>query len=369
MDAGQRHRFIQQVLRLVSDPEKRRLATDLFNDQTATPGAPAEPSTAKRISTFWRSTPIWGGLGVLSGAIASQLSLKLLFVAVWGIFLFEVIRVGFFSGMVRKIVGNLLAGFLLAVIFFYLYRVSPKPKESPTLDQQADAVVDKVSKKFPWLSEPPTKSTTPVDTPKPTDVFLLSQPRTMVNMSGDFTSTLPLWIRYQGGSGQTISPVAVGMFIDITNQTAIPQKIKAYSVAIKTPSCGWTYLSPVSMRSVQVFWMDNVKAAMPMDFSSNGLDFLLERPIRPYGTVSGWWLFDSRDKCPIGVGDAIQYRVTLDTFSGRKLDRVTDSERISNTSPLPGSTERHMTGWTFVVTTIPQDLSHDVVRFYADPVD
>lgn len=92
---------------------------------------------------------------MLGGALASQLSLRLLFAAVWGIFLFEVIRVGFFSSKIGKITGNIVTGLSLVVLFFALYRVSPKPKELPTLDQQADAVVDKVTKKLPWLSAPP----------------------------------------------------------------------------------------------------------------------------------------------------------------------------------------------------------------------
>src|ERR1700685_2817244 len=159
MDSGQRHRFIQQVLKLASDPERRRLVADLFNNHMAAPSSSdAEPKPTKKLSTFWSSTPLWGGIGVLVGAIASQLSLKLLFVAVWGVFLFEFIRVGFFPGKVRKIVGNLLMGFALGIMFLSLYKLSPKPKEPPTLDQQADAVVDKAGKKFPWLANPPKQS-------------------------------------------------------------------------------------------------------------------------------------------------------------------------------------------------------------------
>jgi hypothetical protein len=170
MDAGQRHKFIQQLLKLASDPERRRLATDLFNDHisVASPGG-VEPKSTKKLWTFWGSTPVWGGIGVIAGAIASQLSLKLLFVAVWGIFLFESIRVEFFSGKVKKVVGNVVTGILLAAIFLGLYRLSPKPKESSTLDQEADAVVDKAARKFPWLANPPKQ-----DESKPTSTVVVS---------------------------------------------------------------------------------------------------------------------------------------------------------------------------------------------------
>jgi hypothetical protein len=107
-----------------------------------------------KFSTFWGSTPIWTGIGVLIGAMASQLSLKLLFVAVWGIFVFEFVRVGFFKEKVAKLIGNMLAGIMLAVIFIGLWRLSPKPKEPTTVDQEMNAF----AQRFPWLASKPEPS-------------------------------------------------------------------------------------------------------------------------------------------------------------------------------------------------------------------
>jgi hypothetical protein len=68
-------------------------------------------------------------------------------------------RVGFFSGKAGKIPGNIGMSFVLAVIFFSLYKFSPKPKGPPTLDQQANAFVDKLARQYPWLMSPPETTT------------------------------------------------------------------------------------------------------------------------------------------------------------------------------------------------------------------
>lgn len=106
-----------------------------------------------RLSGFWGSTPVWGGIGILVGAIASQVSLKLLFAAVWGIFLFEFVRVGFFARRFGRVVGNFVTGVILALGFIALWRITPKPKDPATLDQQMDALAHK----FPFLTAPPPR--------------------------------------------------------------------------------------------------------------------------------------------------------------------------------------------------------------------
>jgi hypothetical protein len=165
MDSSQRNKFIKQLLTLVSDPERMGLAIDLFTDRMAVPSpSKAESKPTNKLSTFWGSTPVWGGIGVLVGAVASQLSLKLLFIAVWAVFVFEFTRVGFFTVRAKAIIGNFVASCVLAVVFLSLYEFSPKPKEPATLDQEADAVVDKAAKKFPWLSSP-QKIIVPVSPP------------------------------------------------------------------------------------------------------------------------------------------------------------------------------------------------------------
>ncbi|MDR3411198.1 MAG: hypothetical protein P4L87_09690 [Formivibrio sp.] len=57
------------------------------------PSPPAAPIGASKLSQFWTSTPVWGGLGVLITLIVSPWSVKLVYFAMWAVFVFEFIRI------------------------------------------------------------------------------------------------------------------------------------------------------------------------------------------------------------------------------------------------------------------------------------
>src|SRR5258708_3711641 len=50
-----------------------------------------------KLSAFWGSTPVWAAIGVLGGALGSQISLRLMYVGMWMLTVFEFMRVGFFE--------------------------------------------------------------------------------------------------------------------------------------------------------------------------------------------------------------------------------------------------------------------------------
>jgi hypothetical protein len=103
--------------------------------------------TKEKLRTFWSSTPFWAVLCMLVGAVGSQLSLNLLFFIGWAVVLFEFIRMGFVDSRKFRVVGNSIAGLLLAVLFVGLWRISPKPQTPPSLDQEMDAF----ARRFPFL--------------------------------------------------------------------------------------------------------------------------------------------------------------------------------------------------------------------------
>ncbi|MGA7057995.1 MAG: hypothetical protein WBY78_11210, partial [Terriglobales bacterium] len=80
-------------------------------------------SVFEKLAAIWGSTPVWGAVGVLIGAIVAQLSLQLLFIGVAIILWLEVVRVGFFKHQVTKIIGNICIGLVIAVAFISLWRV------------------------------------------------------------------------------------------------------------------------------------------------------------------------------------------------------------------------------------------------------
>jgi len=165
MDANQRQKFLQQLLRIVTDPERRTLARDLFSEEGNQPRITDEPKVKKGLSRLWGSTPAWGAISVLAGLLISQISLKLVFFVAWAILWAEFVRAEIFSHKWLRRIGNIAVGVALAVLFIEI-RPHAKPKEQPSLDQQMDLLANRLSQRFPWLASPPAKNE-PIQQPVP----------------------------------------------------------------------------------------------------------------------------------------------------------------------------------------------------------
>jgi len=194
-----------------------------------------------------------------------------------------------------------------------------------------------------------------------------------VNMTQRLTTqnTGDWWVSYQSYAGDTASPVALMQYVEITNLQSVPETIRSYAMAIRTEDCGWTYLSPIPLRSVAVWWTYmGLDHAIPMDFHENGLDIVLEKPIPAFGTVTGSWLFDSKVRCDVPEGSKVQYRLALTTFDGKRFEYTTPETVVSNKSHSPGNTEGHLTGPAFHVPPGPRyiDISKLYRRLYSDPI-
>jgi hypothetical protein len=217
----------------------------------------------------------------------------------------------------------------------------------------------------PKIWVPPVETTVSIEK-RSGPLFNISDPRSMINMDRKVTASLPIWVRYNSDHGDTVSPVAVAMYLDITSNLPRQDKVQNYSVAIRTAQCGWTYLVPIRVMSVDFYWLLSIAQAKPLDFTTNGLENKFEKEIPAFGTVSGWLFFDSRVRCETGVGEPIQFRITLHTFGGITFEKVTRSVSITKTSIIPGSSEANMTGMTFVTKSGLRDLSKAYVKFYGD---
>jgi hypothetical protein len=100
-----------------------------------------------KIGKFWASTPFWSGVTLLLGAIGSRVSTLLVYFAAWLLAVIEYIRIGFFKKLYLRIISVCVFGIVLVPVLAVIWKITPAQKESPTLDQQIDAV----AKKFPWL--------------------------------------------------------------------------------------------------------------------------------------------------------------------------------------------------------------------------
>jgi hypothetical protein len=134
----------------------------------------SEPTTAlkptrtnKPFSRIWGSTPGWSAVAVLVSLLAAaQISVKLLLLCIWATLWLEFVRAGFFSTQRNRRIGNTIIGAVLGVFLVQLWPFL-KPKNQPTLDQQAELMTNRLSQKFPWLASPPTSIARPApETPR-----------------------------------------------------------------------------------------------------------------------------------------------------------------------------------------------------------
>lgn len=152
MDATQRQKVTQQLLKIANNPDRRSVARHLFceEEQVAVRALPS-PSIETRFHRVWTSTPIWGALGVLLGAIVGHISRLLLFVFVGVVIWVDLMRVGFFVNWNRalKVSGNAGLAVIVGIALVVVWELSPAPKEQPTFDQQVEMFIDKIGRKFP----------------------------------------------------------------------------------------------------------------------------------------------------------------------------------------------------------------------------
>ena len=121
-------------------------------------------------------------------------------------------------------------------------------------------------------------------------------------------------------------------------------------------------MSPIYARDVAAWWtFDGLDSAIQTDFKTNGLDYLLQNPIPAYGTVVGWWFFDSKVQCAVPLGSKVRFRISLTTFSDIKFEYTTAEIIVSNKSHGPGSTEGETMGPQFVV---PPNAKADISKYY-----
>jgi hypothetical protein len=120
-----------------------------------------EKTTSEKIWHFVESPILWGGLGLLGGAIIVLIpvvGLKYIFGLAWVLFVITQLREKFWYGSrwPCRIVGNVfLAGFFAALLVSSWHYI-PKPKEPPTPDEIADAYFRKYGQPKTSESSQPT---------------------------------------------------------------------------------------------------------------------------------------------------------------------------------------------------------------------
>lgn len=177
------------------------------------------------------------------------------------------------------------------------------------------------------------------------------------------------WFTYRSGYGDTVSPLPAVIYTNITNLTDSLQTVSSYHVSVKTDHCDWIQLSPIPIRTGKIFWAyGGLKRARLVDFSKNGLDFLLLNPIPAKQTVSGWWFFDSTVSCPINDGENVQYQIRLETYAGGKFEYTTPPTPWGIRFVSNGNPEGEPKPSYFQFTATYADLSHFHRKMWSTPV-
>lgn len=103
-----------------------------------------EKHPQRKMAEFWGSTPAWGALGVMCGALVSQISLKIIFVIFWAVIVGEFIRIRVSSDRTTRYVLNTVVAVVLATALWVGWTVFPKTKEPLSLDAQASVIAERL---------------------------------------------------------------------------------------------------------------------------------------------------------------------------------------------------------------------------------
>jgi|HubBroStandDraft_6_1064221.scaffolds.fasta_scaffold00200_8 hypothetical protein len=344
---------------------------------------PAKSSGWLRLLAFIEQPFVITGIAILAGVVDIISHVPVL--TLCGVlFVLGLHRAGTVAGKPRKIQIPAYVGvFVVVSSGLYGVHVLLDKSTSQFTDQLIARIVSGISRSSPaTATSPKAEQAAPVNgqdsSAQPTKPFIVSRPRGAFAMTRDFRSSLPIWVRYNSQyntqNSLTISPVSLALYLDITSRVATPERIKAYRVAVKTDACEWTDLFPIPAVGNQFFWLQEhgIDKAIPLDFTGNALDYIFQKPISPFDTVSGWLFFDCQQICSRNNNSSTaQFRISFDTFSGKHFDEVIPVQHLATDKGMPQGVEENMTGMNFVIPPgwKPEDLSHEYIRFYSDKIN
>jgi hypothetical protein len=119
---------------------------------SALPESEGNPTVLQKLWDYFEGPFFWGGVGVLVGVIISPVTFKSLFMIAWLMLAIGIMRERFFqrNSWGVTVAGNFGLCVVLALGVGGLYKVVPKPKEPPSIDETLNAF----GKKFPGLLSP-----------------------------------------------------------------------------------------------------------------------------------------------------------------------------------------------------------------------
>jgi hypothetical protein len=125
----------------------------------------------KKIVVLIEDPVFWGGIGILVGGAAATVNMAILFCAGWVCFAITALRLRVFQkrGVVWESIGGATLCILLGAAVYLMWRVTPKPKDAPTLEQIAGEMHKQIVSTIPQSRPSPTAEKTPNPTQQAQD--------------------------------------------------------------------------------------------------------------------------------------------------------------------------------------------------------
>lgn len=175
------------------------------------------------------------------------------------------------------------------------------------------------------------------------------------------------WIAYPS-NGETISPISVMAFLEITNLASDPASISHYSFAIKTEDAGWIYLSPIPSNNQMLLFGYNGLESMSQTSLDGGLDMQWSHlSMQPNVPVFGMLLFDTKIASRLSVGSLVQFKLDLTDSRGQEYS-YESAEMSVKQSPSPGSSFGATRTASLFMLPFSANAEKANRRFYSDPV-
>jgi hypothetical protein len=178
----------------------------------------------------------------------------------------------------------------------------------------------------------------------------------------------PFWVLYKSGYGDTISPVALLDFIEITSLYSYPVSISSYAVAVNTDTCGWVYLNPIDARShTLLFGLNGVNSAPVLQVETEAYSYLWNKPIPAHATQFGMLIFDTKVACPLQAGDSVQFKIDLTDSTGRDFSYTSPKTTVRKNLTI-GSSMGEANVATLDLNGLFFNVSEAHRRIFSDPM-
>jgi hypothetical protein len=131
-------------------------------------------------------------------------------------------------------------------------------------------------------------------------------------------------VRYTTPHGDTLSPLPLAIAITLTNTRPFPSTLDEIHIEFQQGGSEWTKLQSIPINHLRVYWVfDGLDKARLVDFSTNGIESLLNsKPLAPGIPVSGWLFFEMPTEEIEHTGNQARLRMLAKDTEGNVYDAI-----------------------------------------------